>query len=105
MIVCATTMKVSSQAEMAEPSLTRKYTDHSCSLFGTTSALEKFYEVKQIRESLFGVESCPVIQTMLRIGNIQLCKGEVKKALDCFSEVSDMPFQIVPFIDRPPSPH
>ena len=42
---------------------------------------------------------------MLRIGNIQLCKGEVKKALDCFSEVSDMPFQIVPFIHHPPSPH
>lgn len=51
-------------------------------------ALEKFYEVKKIRESLFGVESSPVIQTMLRIGNLQLCKGEVKKALDCFSEVS-----------------
>ena len=35
------------------------------------------------------MESSPVIQTMLRIGNIQLCKGEVKKALDCFSEVSN----------------
>ena len=34
------------------------------------------------------MESSPVIQTMLRIGNIQLSKGEVKKALDCFSEVS-----------------
>jgi len=28
-----------------------------------------------------------VIQTMLRIGNILLCQGEVTKALDCFSEV------------------
>ena len=54
----------------------------------TSSALEKFYEVRKIRESLFGMESSPVIQTMLRIGNIQLSKGEVKKALDCFSEVS-----------------
>lgn len=33
------------------------------------------------------MESCPVIQTMLRIGNIQLSQGEVKKALDCFTEV------------------
>ncbi|KAL7537757.1 hypothetical protein ACHAXR_008051 [Thalassiosira sp. AJA248-18] len=57
------------------------------SLCNYDEALEKFYEVKKIRESLFGMESSPVIQTMLRIGNIQLCKGETKKALDCFSDV------------------
>lgn len=53
-------------------------------------ALERFHEVKKLRESLFGTESSPVIQTMLRIGNLQLCKGEVKKALDCFSEILDI---------------
>ena len=33
------------------------------------------------------MESTPVMQTMLRIGNILLCKGESKKSLDCFNEV------------------
>jgi tetratricopeptide (TPR) repeat protein len=35
----------------------------------------------------FGIHSTPVMQTLLRIGNILLCKGESKKSLDCFNEV------------------
>jgi tetratricopeptide (TPR) repeat protein len=33
------------------------------------------------------MQSTPVMQTLLRIGNILLCKGESKKSLDCFNEV------------------
>ena len=50
-------------------------------------ALEKFTEVKRIHVSLFGVESTSVMQTVLCIGNILLCKGESEKSLDCFNEV------------------
>ncbi|KAL3817278.1 hypothetical protein ACHAXA_003199 [Cyclostephanos tholiformis] len=57
------------------------------SLCNYDQALEKFYEVKRIHVSRFGVESTPVMQTMLRIGNILLCKGESKKSLECFNEV------------------
>ena len=41
------------------------------------------------------MESSPVIQTMLRIGNIHLCKGEVKRALDCFREVSNTKMKVL----------
>lgn len=54
----------------------------------STTALEIFYKVKQIRESHPNVESGSVIHPMLRIGNIHLCQGEIEKALECFSEVS-----------------
>ena len=43
--------------------------------------------MKRIHVSLFGMQSTPVMQTLLRIGNILLCKGESKKSLDCFNEV------------------
>ncbi len=59
-----------------------------CFLRAQTSALGIFEEVKLIRESLSGMQSSPVIQVMLRIGNIYLGKGEEKKALDSFNEVS-----------------
>ena len=57
------------------------------SLCNYDEALEKFSEVKRIHVSLFGIHSTPVMQTLLRIGNILLCKGESKKSLDCFNEV------------------
>jgi tetratricopeptide (TPR) repeat protein len=41
-----------------------------------------------MRESHRNVKGGSVIHTMLRIGNIQLCQGEIEKALECFSEVS-----------------
>jgi tetratricopeptide (TPR) repeat protein len=57
------------------------------SLCNYDEALEKFSEVKRIHVSLFGIHSTPVMQTLLRIGNILLCKGKSKKSLDCFNEV------------------
>lgn len=53
-------------------------------------ALEIFHKVKEIRESHPNVESGSVIHPMLRIGNIQLCQGDIEKALECFSEVSTL---------------
>ena len=50
-------------------------------------ALEKFYRVKQIRQSHLGMENSLVVQTMLRIGNVLLCKGEATPALECFGEI------------------
>ena len=50
-------------------------------------ALEKFYRVKQIRQSHLGMENSLVVQTMLRIGNVLLCKGEATAALECFGEI------------------
>jgi len=50
-------------------------------------ALHKFHEVKRIREAHYGPNSSPVVQAMLRIGNIQLGKGETKAALECFNEI------------------
>lgn len=43
--------------------------------------------MKQIRFHHSGIESSPVIQTMLRIGNIQLSRGDAQLALDCFNEI------------------
>ena len=57
------------------------------SLCNYDAALEQFHEVKQLRETLFGIESGPVIQTMLRIGNILLGIGRIEMAQECFDEV------------------
>eukprot|EP00956_Cyclotella_meneghiniana_P018047 scaffold29822_cov65-Cyclotella_meneghiniana.AAC.2 len=59
---------------------------HEC-LCEYNEALGIFQEVKQIRISQAGVDSSPVIQTMLRIGNIQLARGEAEMALECFNEI------------------
>jgi hypothetical protein len=53
----------------------------------TFQALGVFEEVKQLRLSHLGMESSLVIQTMLRIGNIQLARGEAHLALNCFNEI------------------
>jgi hypothetical protein len=34
-----------------------------------------------------GIESSPVIKAMLRIGTVQLSRGEAQLALDCFNEI------------------
>ena len=57
------------------------------SLCDFDDALENFYRVKEIRQSHFGLENSLVVQTMLRIGNVLLCKGEATAALECFDEV------------------
>jgi len=57
------------------------------SLCNYDAALEQFHEVKQLRETLFGIESGPVIQTMLRIGNILLGIGRIEMAQECFDEI------------------
>ncbi|KAL7492014.1 hypothetical protein ACHAWT_001279 [Skeletonema menzelii] len=57
------------------------------SLCDFEEALKAFYKVKEIRQSHFGMENSLVVQTMLRIGNVLLCKGEASSALVCFGEV------------------
>mmetsp|Transcript_21043 Transcript_21043/g.42074 ORF Transcript_21043/g.42074 Transcript_21043/m.42074 type:complete len:1988 (-) Transcript_21043:41-6004(-) len=57
------------------------------SLCDFDKSLATFYKAKEIRQYHFGMENGLVIQTMLRIGNVLLCKGEASAALNCFGEV------------------
>lgn len=58
-----------------------------CYIMICSSALGIFEEVKQIRLTQAGMDSSPVIQTMLRIGNVQLARGDAHMALECFNEI------------------
>lgn len=57
------------------------------SLCDFEEALKAFYKVKELRQAHFGIDNSLVVQTMLRIGNVLLCKGQASSALNCFGEV------------------